>query len=87
MTLDPRDRVAFLLTIVVGLFLLLSMVGVFILAWNDKAGENLWSALFALATALLGGVTGYLAGTSTTRRNGRPPDDGGPEAIYRPPGS
>lgn len=59
---DPRDKVAALLAVVVGLFLLLSLVGVFVLALDDKAGENLWSALFALATGLLGGVTGYLAG-------------------------
>ena len=70
MTIDPRDKIAGLLAVVVGVFLLMSMVGVFILAWNDKAGENIWAALFALATAVLGGVTGYLAGTATTKRNG-----------------
>ena len=73
----PRDRIAMVLAVVIGAFLLLSLVGVFALAWNDKAGENLWSALFALATALLGGVTGYLAGTATVRRSGngfRPPE-------------
>jgi hypothetical protein len=59
---EPKDKVAALLAIVIGAFLLLSLVGVFVLALNDKAGENLWSALFALATGLLGGVTGWLAG-------------------------
>jgi integral membrane sensor domain MASE1 len=67
---DMKDNIALILAVVIGAFLLLSLVGVFVLAWNDKAGENLWSALFALATALLGGVTGYLAGAATVRRNG-----------------
>ena len=61
---------AALLAAVVGAFLLLSLVGVFVLAWNDKAGESLWSALFALATGLLGGVCGWLVGKSAT--NGKP---------------
>lgn len=74
MTRETRDAVALLLATVIGAFLLLSLVGVFFLAWNDKAGENAWSALFALATALLGGVTGFLAGRSEvgTKKEGQP---------------
>jgi uncharacterized membrane protein len=73
-TEDQRDRVAMLMAMVLGAFLLLSLVGVFVLALNDQAPENLWAALFSLATALLGGLTGWLLGTSTTRKqngNGR----------------
>lgn len=70
MTRDMKETIAFVLAVVLGAFLLMSLVGVFVLAWNDKAGENLWSALFALATGLLGGLTGWLLGTTTSKRNG-----------------
>jgi membrane protein YqaA with SNARE-associated domain len=63
-TRDTRETVALVLACTIGAFLLLSLVGVFVLALNDNAPENLWAALFSLATALLGGVTGWLAGSA-----------------------
>ena len=62
---EARDNIAMMLAVVIGVFLVLSLLGVFILALKNEAPTNLWAALFSLATAAMGGVTGYLAASAT----------------------
>lgn len=64
MVREARDSIAMMLAIVIGVFLVMSLIGVFILALNNEAPTNLWAALFSLATAAMGGVTGYLAAST-----------------------
>jgi hypothetical protein len=86
---STTDTAALLLISIIGLFVVGTMIALIVLAFSGATGgESVWAGLFSLMTAALGGVAGYLSGTQIQqqrqRRNGNG-QDGGPEAVYRPP--
>lgn len=69
-TRDARESVAMLMALAIGIFLVASLIALFVLALNGVEVGDIWGALFALATAILGALGGWLAGTAK-----RPPAD------------
>ena len=64
-----RDRVTLIITTTVCIFMLLSLVGAYALAWTDRDPGEIWSKVFDLVMVLAGAVVGYVAG----ERAARPP--------------
>jgi len=65
-TEERRDQVALLLATIVGVFVLVSLVFVFVLGLRGESLDDVWAALFALVTAVLGALGGWLAGKRAT---------------------
>jgi len=70
MTLEPRDRVAGFLAVIIGIFVLATLLVVFVLALNGVGLPDVWNSLFGLVVALVSALGGYMAGASMTKRNG-----------------
>lgn len=67
---EPKDRVAIYLAITVGIFVLATLVVIFVLALNGVGLPDVWNSLFGLVVAIMSALGGYLAGTATARKNG-----------------
>lgn len=70
-----KDKSALMLIGFIGFFIVASMILLIIFAFNgtgDGTGENVWSGLFSLTTAILGAVGGYLGGTAVESRRHQP---------------
>ncbi len=72
-----RDRVALLLAMLIAAFVLLSLIAVFVLSLAGRDLSDQWGALFALATAILGALGGWLGrgAVDTPTTNTDPPED------------
>jgi len=83
---STKDIAALSLIGFLGLFLVGSLVVVIFLAFTGAGGgEDLWSGLFALITAILGAIVGWLGGTAVEAQKHQPEieqpsgfDDGNP---------
>lgn len=64
MTLEPKDRVAIMLACTVGIFVAISTIGFFFLAYAGLNVGKGWAGLFSLMTAILGALAGWLGGTA-----------------------
>lgn len=64
----PRDQVATVLALVIGAFVIISLVLLFVLALEGVETGEFWGALFALVASTMSALGGWLAGSS--RRNG-----------------
>lgn len=64
-----KEIAALMLTGFVGIFIVGSLVIAAALAFGptDSTGEKVWSGLFALTTAIVGAVGGWIGGTITER--------------------
>lgn len=74
---STKDKSALMLIGFIGFFIVASMVLLIIFAFQgtgDGSGENVWSGLFSLTTAILGAVGGYLGGTAVEARKHQPLD-------------
>jgi uncharacterized membrane protein len=74
MTRDAREQIAIVLALTVAGFVMVSLIVLFVLALNGNAPDDVWGALFALVTAVLGALAGYLGGTAMAARNGKHPE-------------
>jgi hypothetical protein len=75
---DPaRDRVILIITVTLCAFLIISLVGVYALAWTDKDTGDVWPKVFDLVSVLAGALVGYIAGQQVEQRRGRSADRGG----------
>ena len=77
MTMDPRDRAALLMALVIGAFILGSLIVVFVLALRGVGLPDVWDSLFGLVVAALGVLGGWLGANAMAKRNGngRPPGE------------
>ena len=68
--MTKREATALILVGIVAFFVVASMAVVVVLAFQGiPSGENVWAGLFSIITAILGGITGYIGGTTR-----RPPE-------------
>lgn len=65
--MDAHDKVVIWTAGVIGLFLILSLIGVFVLAITDRETGAVWDRVFELVGVLSGGLVGYIAGSSVAR--------------------
>jgi len=88
MVTSTKDKSALMLIGFIGFFIVASMILLIIFAFNgtgDGTGENVWSGLFSLTTAILGAVGGYLGGTTMeARKHPRPPEVDADILSYEP---
>ena len=71
-----REAIALTLVSIVAFFVVASMAVVILLAFQGiPSGENVWAGLFSIVTAILGGVTGYIGGQASGRRQAPPEGD------------
>lgn len=75
---EARDSVAMLLATAVGIFVLGTLVVVFVLALNGVGLPDVWNSLFGLVVAIMSALGGYLAGSSMTEKKY---GNGGPEKV------
>lgn len=75
---STKDIVAMVLAATIAAFIMSSLVVLFVLSLKGIALGDVWGALYALVTATLGALGGYLAGRTglpTTIDTGGGPDD------------
>lgn len=66
--MDARDKVVVIIAAIIGLFAILSLIGVFVLALLDKPGtDEVWGRVFDLIAVLAGGLVGFIAGQSVEK--------------------
>jgi hypothetical protein len=65
--MDARDKVVVWLALIIGIFLLCSVTGVFVLEYQGKETGEVWSRVFDLVGVLAGGLLGYVTGTTLER--------------------
>lgn len=56
------------LAVVVGVFVLATLLVVFVLALRGTGLPDVWNSLFGLVVSIVSALGGFLAGTATTRR-------------------
>lgn len=71
--MDVRDKVVVWIAGIIGLFLILSLVGVFALAITDRETGAIWDRVFELVGVLSGGLVGFIAGAQTEKAKRRGP--------------
>lgn len=57
-----RDKVTWAITLTVCAFMLLSLVGTFVLEFTGRETGGIWGRIFDLVNVLAGVVAGYIAG-------------------------
>lgn len=75
---STQDSAALLLIMMVGLFVVGTMIALVVLAFaGQTGGQAVWAGLFSLTTAILGVVGGYLGATSIEqqKQKRKPPTD------------
>lgn len=65
--MDAHDKVVVWIAGIIGVFLILSLVGVLLLAFTDRETGAVWDRVFELVGVLSGGLVGYIAGSSVAR--------------------
>jgi hypothetical protein len=73
MTRDAKEVVAFALAVVVGVFVLGTLLIVFILALNGIALPDTWTSLFGLVVAIMSALGGWLLGRNSNGSSEDPP--------------
>ena len=68
-----RDRVVLIVTAIIGTFVIVSLLGQFILTYTGRiAGdEGIWRPLFDLVAILVGAVAGFIGGVEIERTRQR----------------
>jgi uncharacterized membrane protein YfcA len=66
-TEETKNRVIVMVTITLCVFLLISLVGAYLLAWNGKETGDVWPKVFDLVSVLTGALVGYIAGSQFER--------------------
>lgn len=58
-----REKIVLAAVIIVGVFMVASMVGQFVLLWTGRLedGEGVWRPMFDLMAVLVGAIGGYIA--------------------------
>jgi len=65
MVREARDSVAMLLAALVGVFVLATLVVIFVLALNGIGLPEVWTSLFGLVIAVMSALGGWLVGKNT----------------------
>jgi hypothetical protein len=73
MTRDSRETVALVLAGVVGLFVLGTLIVVFVLALNGTGLPDVWTSLFGLVIAVMSALGGWLVGKNEIGTNKKEP--------------
>lgn len=60
--MNTKDRVTMIITVTMCSFLLLSLVGTFVLEYVGRETGAIWGKVFDLITVLAGAIVGYIAG-------------------------
>lgn len=74
-----RDKVTLYVTLLIGVFIIISMVGNFVLLVTgvlDPEDSDVWRPLFDLVAILVGSVAGYIGGVEVEKNRKRKGDDG-----------
>lgn len=75
--MDARDKVIVIITAVVGLFILITLIGTFVLEATGNETGTVWGRAFDLVGVLAGGLVGYVAGENVQKaRDLKQRDDG-----------
>lgn len=64
---STHDRVTTIVAITVSIFLILSVLGAYALAWTGKDPGDIWPRIFDVIAVLSGAVAGFIAGERTGR--------------------
>jgi hypothetical protein len=67
---ETKNRVIVVITTTLCAFLLLSLLGTFILEWAGKETGTIWGRIFDLINVLTGALVGYVAGQQVERGRG-----------------
>lgn len=67
---NAKDNVAYALAGIVGLFVVGTLIIVFILALNGVALPDTWTSLFGLIVAIMSALGGWLVGKNSTGNGG-----------------
>lgn len=65
--MDTRDKVIIIITAVVGAFVLITLVGTFVLEATGNDTGAVWGRAFDLVGVLAGGLVGYVAGENVQK--------------------
>jgi hypothetical protein len=66
MAREARESVALLLALLVAVFILGTLIVVFVLALNGVALPDTWDSLFGLVIAVMSALGGWLVGRNST---------------------
>lgn len=64
------EKVVLSVVVIIGVFIVLSLVAQFFLLWSGRiTGEEagVWRPIFDLVAVLVGGIGGFIAGSTTER--------------------
>jgi pilus assembly protein TadC len=64
---ETKNRVILIITLTLCAFLMISLIGVYTLAWANKPSEDIWPKIFDLISVLSGALVGYIAGTQVEK--------------------
>jgi Na+/glutamate symporter len=75
---EAKDSVAMYLAVTVGIFVLGTLVVVFVLALRGVGLPDVWNSLFGLVVSIVSALGGFLAGQAVTEKRY---SNGGPEKV------
>jgi hypothetical protein len=75
---EARDSVALVLGVTIGVFVLATLLVVFVLALNGIGLPEVWTSLFGLVVAIVSALGGWLGGSAVTEKKYA---NGGPEKV------
>jgi hypothetical protein len=75
MTRDPKDNVAYALAGIVGVFVMSTLLIIFVLALRGTGLPDVWDALFGLVIALASALGGWLLGKNSNDKQTPPSGD------------
>ena len=79
--MDTKDKVVLWIAGVVGIFMVLSLVAVFVLTLADRETGSVWDQVFNLVSVMAGALVGYITGRTLERaKKPEPPDEIDPYA-------